>query len=307
MTWCTTISDLKVAYSKKDPMSAKLQDYLKAISKDIEAIKPDFTKYDEYDDAIVAQIEDGKKISTRFIEGVQLTCSYNDEESLRLIYENFGRLLKLYNIPDDFKESFHEEDFDGNRFLIYEMFVAFIGSLIKYDKWELIGKLLSKDLFVDKKYHGGYYSFEELRQHIRSLDDIRKSRLKLNRISITADIIKEHFSQEPVSRLLNHQEFMEADFFLYLRSICHKKKDKYRWSWYPISCVYLDRVPSFLQKSESAEFFSRILIASGIVDKNIWIEVVKAIKEESLSSFTKMSSLFRTFYSFDPDRIGTRP
>jgi len=301
-----TLSDLNVAYSRKEPVSSKLQDFLISISNDIEIIKPDFSKFNEYDDAIVDQIDIGKKISTRFIEGVQLVCSYNDDNSLRLIYENFGRFLKLYDIPDNFQGSFHNEDFDGNKFLVYEMFVSFIGSLIKYDKWELIGQLLSKDLFVDKKHQGGYYSFEEIRQHIRSLDEVRNSRLKLNEISITADVIKEHFSQEPMSRLLNHQEFMEADFFLYLRSRCHMKKDKYRWSWYPISCVYLDRVPGFIQKSESAEFFSRIMIASGIDDKNIWVEGVKAIKEESLSSFTKMSSLYRTFYSFDPDRIGTR-
>lgn len=301
-----TISDLRVAYSKKEPVSAILQEFLKAIGKDIVAIKPDFSKFSDYDDAIVAQIEDGIKIPIRFIEGVQLACSYNDDEALRLIYENFGNLLKLYDIPDDFQGSFHDEDFDGNRFLVYEMFVAFIGSLIKFDKWELIGKLLSQDLFVDKKHHGGYCSFEEIRQHLRSLDDIRNSRLKLNRTSITADIIKDHLSQDRISRLLNHQEFMEADFFLFVRSWCYRQKEKYRWTWYPISCVYLDRIPGFLMKSESAHFCSRILVASGIDDKNKWIDVIKTIKEESLSSFTKMQSLYRTIYSYDPEKIGTR-
>ena len=297
-----TISDLKVAYSKREPVSAKLQDFLKAISKDIEAIKPDFSKFSDYDDAIVAQIEDGRKISIRFIEAVQLACSYNDEETLLKIYENFGKLLKLYDISDDFQGSFHDEDFDGNRFLVYEMFVAFIASLIKFDKWELIGKLLSQDLFVDKKHHGGYYSFEEIRHHLQSLDKIRNSRLKQNRTSITADIIKEHFSQDQMSRLLSHTEFMEADFFLHVRS----RSRNPRWSWYPISCVYLDRIPSFLMRSESVHFYTRMLIACGIDDKNKWIETVKAIKEESISSFTKMRSLYRTFYSYDPEKIGTR-
>jgi hypothetical protein len=301
-----TISDLKVAYSKREPVSAKLQDFLKAISKDIEEIKPDFSKFSDYDDAIITQIEDGKKISIRFIEAVQLSCSYNDEETLLKIYDNFGKLLKLYDIPDNFEGSFHDEDFDGNRFLVYEMFVSFIGSLIKFDKWELIGKLLSQDLFVDKKHHGGYFSFEEIRQYLRSLDEIRNSRLKLNRISITADIIKEHFSQDQMSRLLSHTEFMEAAFFLYFRSRCNMQKDKYRGGWYPMSCIYLDRVPSFLMRSESVHFYSRMLISCGIADKNKWIETVKAIKEESLSSFTKMGSLYRTFYSYDPEKIGTR-
>jgi len=301
-----TISDLRVAYSKKEPVSVIMQDFLMAISKDIGSIKPDFTKYDEYDDAIFAQVEEGKKITNRFIECIQLACNYNDEESILAIYENFGKLLKLYDRPDNFEGSSRETDFDGNRFLIREMFIAFIGNLIKYNKWELIGKLLSQDLFVDKKYHGGYYPFEEIYQYLRSLDDDRNSRLKLNRISVTADIIKEHFSQEPLSRLLTHQEFMEADFFLYVRSRCHAEKDKYRWGWYPTSCVFLDRIPSFLMKSESAHFYTRLLIACGIEDKNKWIETVKAIKEESSSSFTKMGSLYRTFYSYDPESIGTR-
>jgi hypothetical protein len=59
-------------------------------------------------------------------------------------------------------------------------------------------------------------------------------------------------------------------------------------------------------RSESVHFYSRILIACGIDDKNKWIETVKTIKEESLSSFTKMESLYRTFYSYDPEKIGTR-
>jgi|GEM_PF-1604416 hypothetical protein len=301
-----TISDLKVAYSKKDPVAIKILDFLKAITNDILIIKPDFSKFDEYDDAIVNQIDIGEKITIRFIEVVQLVCNNNDEESIRLIYEYFGSLLKLYNIPDDFEGSFHDEDFDGNRFLVFEMFVGFIGSLIKFDKWELIGKLLSKDLFVDKKYNGGYFQFQKICHYIRSLDIIRNSRLQSHRISITADIVKDHFSEELMVRILNHQEFMEADFFLFLRTRCQKVINPSIRGWDPLSCVYLDRVPSFILKSESAEFLSRVLIAHGIDDNELLINEVKKVKTEAFSPSTRMSSIYRSFYSFDPDKLGTR-
>lgn len=300
-----TIFDLRVAYSKNEPMSSKIQDFLKLIYKTIEAIQPDFSKYNNDDEAIVEQIDVGKNISTRFIEFVQLVCEYKDEESLRIIYEYFGSFLKLYDKPDNFNGSYHLEDFDGNRFLVYEMFVAFIGSLIKYNRWELIGKLLSKDLFVDKIPNGEYQSFEEIRQHIRSLDDIRNSRLHLNQQSISADIINEHFTQEQISRLLSHQEFMDADFFLYLISRYRVITGKSTWDWIPISCAHLEGVPSFLIKSERTEFLSQILIATGIEDKNTLIKVLNTIKTDSPSLFMHRLSHLRIFSSFDPEKIGT--
>ena len=187
------------------------------------------------------------------------------------------------------------------------MFVSFIGCLIKYDKWELIGKLLSKDLLVDKDRHGGFHPFQEISQYIDSLDRIRNSRLKSNRTSITADILNEHFSQDQIKRILTHQEFMEADFFLFSRCKYHLIKDPSVRGWNPISCVYLKRVPNFLLISESSEFLSRLMIASKIDDKTQWIDCIKAIKTEALSSFSPMQSLYRTMYSYDPDKIGTRP
>lgn len=232
---------MKVAFSSgRDPVAPLYLEFLDRIKADIERSHPDFSAHDERDDAIAGQINASIPISYRFIEAVLLASRYKDKETLKTIYDYFGKLLELYSTPDGFVGSYRDYDFDGNKFLVYEMFVSLIAALIKYDNWDIVGQLLSEDLFLDKTSSGGYKSFDRISVYLPSLDQARNRRLHLNRTSVTADMIKERYDGTQLGQLITHRGYLEADYFLFLKTLCDKDKLELKNVWRPLSCVYPD-------------------------------------------------------------------
>jgi hypothetical protein len=302
-----TISDLKYALSSsKEPIAPLYAEYLKNMFSELERTKPDFSKFAEYDEAIVAQIKEGIPISYRFIEAALLASKYGNVDAITAIYGFFASALKLYDIPDDFSGSYRSTDFDGYKFLVYEMFVSFIAALIKYDNWGIIGDILTDDLFLEKKYDSKYVSFTRISSYVASLDEIRNKRLNLRRISVMGDLFKERFTQSELSQLVTHKDFLEADYFLFMRTVCHEDNLESLWNvWCPRSCVWLDGPPSYIVKAESKRFLEKIAKATGF-EKS----------EEFVENFKRSHSVFTRYFSrgwkgdplehFDLNKIGTR-
>lgn len=302
-----TISDLRYAFSSsKEPVAPLYSEYLKNILRELEQTKPDFSKFADYDEAIVAQIKEGMPISYRFIEAALLASKYSNVDAIEVIYNSFGDALKLYEVPDGFSGSYRTTDFDGYKFLIFEIFVSFIAALIKYDNWEIIGNILTNDLFVEKGSESKYVPFVRISDYVVSLDEIRNKRLNLRRISVMANLLKERFTQSQLSELMQHKEFLEADYLLFMRTAClgEDLQDFYH-VWCPRSCVWLDRPPSYIVKSESKRFLEKIVRATGFEKTEEFVENLK----RSHSMFTEY---FRSGWKRDPleyfdlNRIGTR-
>jgi len=257
-----TVFDLENALSSNKTVAPLFLDFLTRIFKDLEQTKPDFTKFEEMDDAIVDQIEKGLQISYDFISAALLASKYNNLEVIKTIYNSFGNFLKLYEPPTT--GSYRPSDYDGFKFLTYEMFVSFIAGLIKYGRWEVIGDVLSADLFVEKSHDSGYRAFVRVSEYIGSLDKLRNDRLNLGRTSITADFIKARFSESKLSELITFKEFVEADYFLFVRSVCHEEDLNSPYNtWFPQSCVYLEWVPRYIVMAESITFLGKLSKTSG--------------------------------------------
>lgn len=305
-----TIIDLENKINDTKSVGPLYLDYLNTINKELEKIKPDFSKFAEIDDAILWQINEGTQIISKFIESALLASKNKNIEAIDTVYDYFGNLFKLCNIPEGFVGSYRESHFDGYKFLIYEMFVAFIATLIKYDNWEIIGDVLSNDIFIEQK-ESKYISYVKLNAFIYSLDVNRKNRLHLNRTSIMADLLKERFSNGDLSQLISHNKFLEADYFLFMKSICNERNTTedllHSCSlWYPRSCVYLKWVPNYIVRTESKKYLEKLIKAVG-VEKC----------EDFINNFKKNNPIFEKFFSnsiftinpidgYDLDRIGTR-
>lgn len=284
-----TISDIRRALSStNEPVEAIFTEFLKNIYGRLQASKPDFTKFAERDEAIVQQINDGLKISYDFIEAALEAARYKNINAIKKIYEFFGDGLKLYDIPDNFSGSFYNTDFDGYKFLIYEMFVSFIAALIKYDLWAIIPNLLEEGLLINRRHEGGYVPYNYIDEYIISFDQDRNNRLHSNRVSVTADFLMDRFSNSKLSELIEFQEFMEADYFIFIRAICHAedlRNLRRKETWVPHSCIYLSQPPGYLLRAESKRFLETLANLSGCKEPDVFIEKLKM-----------SSSLFRLFW-----------
>ena len=303
-----TINELEKLLSEKSELVLPTyKEFLKNIYNDLTSTKPDLSKFINIDEAIIDQIRNGKSITYSFIESVLLASKYNNLEAINSIYDYFGSALKLYDIPDGFSGKYNILEFDGYKFLIYEMFVGFIASLIKFDRWEKIGGLLSRDIFIEKR-KSKFVSVPYISQYVKSLDEIRDSRLKLNRISVTADMINDRFTQENLSELISHKEFLEADYFLFIRTLTHSKDlSSLRDVWCPRSCIYLNYPPGYIVKSESKSFANKIIEATGYNSYDLFFKELESrhnLFEEYFKQ--KFSFIDSPLNGFDFTKIATK-
>ena len=302
-----SIPDLKQAIPDAgQPLGVIYSEYLDGLLSDLEKTKPDFSKFDEYDDAIVDQIENGAHITYRFIEAALLASKYGNSDGVQALYDFFGKALRTYDLPDGFSGSYRRTDFDGFKFLVYEMFVSLIASLLRNNRWDMLGNILAEDLFVEKVHNGGYVSFERVSAYVGSLDGLRNSRLKKNRISIMGDIIKERFTNSELSQLLSHKELLEADYFLFMRTVCHIDDAQHLYGvWCPRACVWLERAPSYIIKAESKRFLATMLPATGFSDE-------ASFKENLINKHGAFTRYFSSGWKDDPlefqdlEKLGTR-
>ena len=300
-----TVFDLENAFSSNKQVDSLYQDFLKEIFKKIEQTKPDFSKFENMDDAIVDQITKGLNVSYSFIKAGLLASKYNDLEVAKIIYEFFGHFLVLHEPPVSVG-TYQPIKFDGFRFLTYEMFVSFIAGLIKYDRWNILGEILSEELFIDKEGDSKYIPFAHISRYITSLDEIRNKRLNLNRISIMADFLKDRFTQTKLSELISFKEFVEADYFLFVRSVIHEEDTNYLYNtWCPRSCVYLNWIPKYIARAESKRFLDKLSKASGLKGSEEFKEKFKE-RHGLISKYFKPEVLWNDpLWSYDLDKLGS--
>lgn len=287
-----TIIDFENKFESNNSTKAPLYlDFLENKLNELKEGYPDFEKFTNYDDAVVEQIINGEFISYNFIETVFLACKFGDMESIKTIYEFFGNFMNLYEINYS----------DGYSFLVYEFFVSFFAGLIKYNQWDMISELLSKDLFVENNYEK-YVSFIEISRYSRLLNEIRNKRLNSRRVSITADIINDRFNDTQLKELITHKEFMEADYFLFMRSICQDLE----YEWNPQSCLYLDKPPNYIEMAISTAFLDKLSKAAGFDDSADFIHKLTS-KHDIFRQYFREAPFKRnplTFFEFE--KLGSR-
>ena len=234
----------------------------------IATLAPDFSTEEERDELLLRAIDNTKPLITEFCHIVELMASMNAASVALAVYKGFGKLLERYNTPAGFSGSSIDSDFDFFKFVGHEMFVDFFSMLIKEDRWETIADLLDNDLHVRNAgmNREGTASFDYASEHVRLLDD-RNKRLELRRVSLHADILKARYEDGDISQLVSFEDFMEADYFLFLRGII-QETDTSRWlKWRPWSSLYMSRKsPKYLLEASLVKNAEKLLRPLGVKD-----------------------------------------
>jgi TIR domain len=189
----------------------------------------------ELDDLVVTSIEQFIPFRDDFVEFVTLVCSMRDDIALYdEIADFFERTLRFQYPPKDTTE-WIDPAFDNFRFITYELFLYTIALLIKYKRFGLASVFLEKayilpDNSVERhtsSLHKNYVAFDT------DFDSFvtRKQRLKLDRISLEADFLKNRATLKEVS----FQELMQADCVCFLKSVVFELTPHV---WYPNTVVY---------------------------------------------------------------------
>jgi hypothetical protein len=298
-----TLYDLENSLKNGGPqVNAIWKDYANALNEELKATRPDFSKFTDYDDAIIAQIERATATSIRFAEAAMLAGRYSSEDAARTLYLNFGKLASYAELPEGFSGSYREADFDGFKFITSEMLVMLTAALMRYDRWEILSQILNERIFIQRQRESEYVSFVHFRAFLDSLDNFRNQRLKLNRISVTSDLLNARFTAGRLAKVMEFREFYEADYLLYLHSVLHETGEHLWNTWVPRSALYAHYAPSFLAKAESSKFLQMLAGVCGVSD------VVEFKAKLSLRLKWFMQFFGRAYYHggfhFDTERFG---
>ena len=241
---------------------ALIRKAMESLVTQLKAKSPDFNKPQERDELLVQSLAQTKDIVTNFYPWAEIVAECNSQAGAISLYKSFNLIMEMYFLPRKFAGGFNKTDFDFYKFLGHELFVTFISALIKNDRWELIANVLSQDLYVPN-YDGqpATVHFYALCEYLQLLA-IRNDRLNLNRASVHADILNERHTS--LAFPVPMEAFMEADYFLALRSdLPNPKPNTFFW-WRPWSSLYLDHAPSFLTQAQNKVFAQRLVQSLGI-------------------------------------------
>ena len=310
MTW-PMLHELKLAVQTNHPMlESQYHDFLDGIFDRLKASRPDFTKYENYDEAIVEQIEKCVDISCDFIEASLQASRKGDDVLYLTIYKFFEKAMALYCPPKDRLGTYRETDFDGFRFLVYEMFVSFIAAILKYDHLGSINSLISADLFVEDEYESKYVPYTKISRYNATLDGIRNDRLAIGtsrkRISIAADTIRKHFTDGRMAMFIRHQEIMEADYLLYIISVGRFGVSPPSHIWRPQCCVFLRKPPGYILKAESKRALTKLSHAAGIENQENLIQVLQIGDGHFSKLWSFEADVDSPLEDFEYEKLGSR-
>ena len=282
-----TITDIEHAFVKSNiPLVPIYKEFLNELKNRVEKTRPDFNNFEFKDEAIIEQIAQTKNILLDFIRASKLAIDYKNKDLINLLYENFWSLSYFYSIPKNYRASFSPNyDFNGFQFLIMQMLISFVALLLKNNENGTLGTLLkyknmTKQSVSNPEEPVNYtYFYKSL-----AFDSDRKRRLNINKISIVSDLIKEIFEDEKIKKYLAFEDFVQADYLLYLYSTIHEER------WYPNSIIYIDEVPEFILNSYRKIYYDNLLTDLDLASEQ-FVEGIKKTDE-------KLSS---NIYYFGPD------
>ncbi len=240
----------------------------------------------EFDDKVIQNIEEFIPFRNEAIEIFISLAQYLDEPNThQRLHRFFEGLLPYLDMPKNVM-SCSEWDFDNYRFIIQELFLYAIASLLKYECFNGVSTLVRQPYYYEKSYRqDNIVTFSYIRQDMKSLES-RKRRLNLNIISLRSALLKQRVDGTG----FNFEQLMQADFTLFLRdcldSLRNLREDSWpNQNWWPDTLLFIGRFhgafPIFT-RAASTEYFNRLKWLFDINEKNDFEQLFEAIRIEKI-------------------------
>lgn len=281
-----------------------LDEYLTALSWNFESLRLADVE-EPFDNAVVDSINNFASTRNEFIRILFAVGKYMPtEENVTTMHRFFESLIPYMNWSPS--GAGRANDFDNFRFIVHELFLYTLTVLIKCEQFGAVNSLLMNRYYVSRNAQYGLdtmVDFSVFAKKAGSLEE-RNRRLNLHRISLRADMLKEH----SVGSGVEFRYLMQTDFILFMRSQIDHPDSYYKW--YPYSLLYLGHFPG------AFEIFAR-------AESRIYFDKIKCLLNiQEPADLDPILELYRTgkrktprwgHYTFDPenllafDSLGQRP
>jgi hypothetical protein len=134
--------------------------------------------------------------------------------------------------------------------------------------------------YAKRGYYDAMVPFSELRYHLKSLE-YRNDRLKLNRMSLHADLLANRSNGTSVS----FQQLMQTDFILFIRDCLDYTRINREPRWFPVTLLFAERQYGpfeIFARSQSVKYFDKIKQIFDINTKDDLIPMYQPFKDGTL-------------------------
>ncbi len=231
--------------------------YMQFLNESLEAIYPGQYTGTEYDEVLVESFAKTTALVANFAEIVEVVAMYDDEAVLKELFQGFKELLEHYDKPIGYSGRDSSADEDFYKFIGDELFATMTSILLREQKWRLIKQLLEYRVIVANAHSNQAEIVDYKFIGCASLGSFAARNQRLKRLSARADILSERHNTPPISDHSSLDDYVGADFFLYLYS---KRNGDGGWmEWIPWSALYIKELPKFLMAAESKKVAQELM------------------------------------------------
>jgi len=223
---------------------------LEGILKKLENLQPKKHSEGGTVDDLIGALNQTQQTVAEFSKIAEVVSLMNDTEAALEIDHWFGRLFERYNLPENFSGRFSEADFDYFKFLGHELFVTFVGCLLREQRWGILESIVAEPIsvrYLPRENGPGNVDWSFASEHLPLLLDESTRR---RRVSLHSDILRERHTTGGLAAIMPMEDFMAADYFLFLLGEMPLETVPYTFVWRPWSALYLKRPPTFLRNAE---------------------------------------------------------
>lgn len=238
----------------------------------------------EFDDKVIENIDNFLPYRNEAITIFLAIAQYrNTPETWQQLHKFFENLIPYMDRPEGIS-TWLKSDFDNFKFIIHELFLYAISSLLKYECFNAVAYLIRQHYFVEKNYNDDRNIMEPFTIFLKNTYSLgrRNERLNLRRTSLRADLLK----QRSKTSGIKFMQLMQSDFILFIRDCFDVIKYQQRQNWQPITLLYFERYNGTLEifaRAQSKEYFRKIKCIFDIEGKNGFVSLFEAFKKKELT------------------------
>jgi len=267
-------------------------------------------KINEWDDELVEAIRQSLPLVTDFARVADAAAVHDSREAALGLFRGFAPLLIQYDLAPGMSGSFYVVQFDFPKFIGHELMVTLFAPFIRERRWKTVADLCQEPLIIpnaNRRFsQETAVTYLYASKHVELLDH-RNTRLKLKRVSLHADILKERHDAGQLGEYAPWRQFQDADIFLYLRSVLTLDEEILYGFWVPWSAALLrGDCPGYMLEAIQRQKAEQLADALGV--ENL-AEFRRRLKERVgglQKLFGSRNPFYDPFQGLRPDLIGTK-
>lgn len=277
--------------------TAKEQRFLKSISEQTSSLKDWMEQYvgkliaslsqfkvtfnggntKELIDLIESRIEAMQAVNSDFVKFLETVAS-NRECTGEFFVDFFEKLLQYY---EDESIDLATSDKvwylvnDNYRFFNYELFLSFVATMIKHERFDIVRDVVSTDYCILSNRYGRQVKplkYSEFQKYNYTLDRFKKGLTNSRLYSEAASLLCSKMEGKMFERMV------ESDILLYYLSLVYNSSDDVFGKWYPTLSIY-NTAFCVLPKLVSCRYFEKAKVLFGVEDKDSFVTLIKGLDD----------------------------